>query len=466
MASVNKLSRDKRKKNAPYYIQFKDHEGKRRTTKGCSDRGVSQAKAAQIETLVEKIKMGVAKETDLEVMLGRKQADGLEPYLKRFENSLRRKENTEKHVKLTLSRIRLVIEGCKFQSLDDLDADAAEVFLTDFCKKADIGHRTYNHYLQAIDSFGNWLAHPKRRIIDYNPFAGIERRNAETDVRHKRRALSADEIGKIVKIARESQYSVQRFDGETRARIYLLSYMTGLRKGELASLTPQNFDLDATQPTVTVEASVSKHRKKDVLPLHAELVEMVRGWISGMPPNEPLFPKLAQRKAYKMIQRDLKEAEIPYETEEGIADFHAAGRHTHITGLLKSGVKLVEAKELARHSDVRMTMKYTHIGLDDQAKAVNQLPGVEIPSNDTPNKCLHIVCNSSGADRQTRTSHDADRHDPTPKEKRRNSLHNKENGVDWQPVSHHVNNRQKVEAAGIEPACRDHSTQASTCIVR
>jgi integrase len=68
-----------------------------------------------------------------------------------------------------------------------------------------------------------------------------------------------------------------------------------------------------------------------------------------------------------MIQRDLEEAGIPYEIEEGLADFHAEGRHTHITGLLRSGVSLVETKELARHSDVRMTMKYVHIGLEDQA---------------------------------------------------------------------------------------------------
>ena len=58
----------------------------------------------------------------------------------------------------------------------------------------------------------------------------------------------------------------------------------------------------------------------------------------------------------------------------GVADFHAAGRHTHITELLRSGASLTEARELARHSDIRMTMKYTHIGIDDQAKAVSKLP--------------------------------------------------------------------------------------------
>jgi hypothetical protein len=63
-----------------------------------------------------------------------------------------------------------------------------------------------------------------------------------------------------------------------------------------------------------------------------------------------------------MVKKDLERVGIPYETEEGIADFHAAGRHTHIPELLRNGATLPEAKELARHSDVNMTMRYTHIG--------------------------------------------------------------------------------------------------------
>jgi Phage integrase family len=63
-----------------------------------------------------------------------------------------------------------------------------------------------------------------------------------------------------------------------------------------------------------------------------------------------------------------------YINEHGVADFHAAGRHSHITELIRSGVSLAEARELARHSDIRMTMRYTHIGMDDKAKAIKQLP--------------------------------------------------------------------------------------------
>ena len=75
-----------------------------------------------------------------------------------------------------------------------------------------------------------------------------------------------------------------------------------------------------------------------------------------------------------MIKRDFERVAIPYRTEEGTADFHAVGRHTHITELLRNGASLVEACELSRHSDIRMTMQYTHIGIDDQARAVAAIP--------------------------------------------------------------------------------------------
>lgn len=142
----------------------------------------------------------------------------------------------------------------------------------------------------------------------------------------------------------------------------------------MASLTPQSFDLHSDRPTLTIDANWSKHRRKDVLPLHPELVAVLPDWTKSLGPDDPLFPRLDRRKTWKMIKHDLKIAGIPYRTKEGYADFHASGRHSHITGLLRNGASLVEAKELARHADIRMTMRYTHIGIEDQAKALKTLP--------------------------------------------------------------------------------------------
>jgi hypothetical protein len=76
----------------------------------------------------------------------------------------------------------------------------------------------------------------------------------------------------LVQSALESTETIQCYDGNTRAKIYILSYMTGLRRGELAGLTPDHFNLGGTLETVTIPATISKHRKNDTLPLHPELV--------------------------------------------------------------------------------------------------------------------------------------------------------------------------------------------------
>ena len=263
----------------------------------------------------------------------------------------------------------------------------------------------------------------------------------------KRRALSPKEFIQLVQSARDSGLRIQQFTGEQRARIYLLSYLTGIRQKELGSLTPRSFDLKAVPPTVTIEAKSSKHRKKDVLPLHPELAAVLPDWLHGLKPSQKLFPSLERKKAWFMVKRDLERVGIKYETEEGIADFHAAGRHTHITELLRSGATLPEAQKLARHSDIKMTMKYAHIGLGDQAEAVANLPASALQM-----RCISGVvpghsASSPGNARQ--------------KAKRLNPLVKEGLGVACQPLALADN----LEAGGIEPPSCDDATMASTGVV-
>lgn len=59
-----------------------------------------------------------------------------------------------------------------------------------------------------------------------------------------------------------------------------------------------------------------------------------------------------------------------------MADFHVAGRHSRITGLIASGASIMEAKQLTRHADIRQTAKYTHTGIRLRADA---LAGLSVP---------------------------------------------------------------------------------------
>lgn len=367
MASFYKKARDRGKKRSSWYFDYTDENGKRRTMKGFTDRGETQQLAARLEHEAELRRRGLIDPATVRVAERRKRP--LSEHLDAFQAKLGK--TTAKHVTLTMSRVRKVVDGCGFHNAGDIDAEAVHAFVAAFCEEKKLGHRTFNHYIQAFGAFCNWLVETGR--LSANPVASIQPLNAEVDVRHKRRALSSEEFALLVRSARDSGEDIQCFTGEERARIYILSLMTGLRRKEIASLTPRSFNLDDAIPTLTVAAACSKHRKTDVLPLHSELVRLLKVWLKDAPADQLLFPKLGKRRTWLMVKKDLARAGIPYETPEGIADFHAAGRHSHITGLFKAGVPLPTAQKLARHADIKMTMRYTHVGMEDRAKALEAL---------------------------------------------------------------------------------------------
>ena len=431
MASIFK--RDKKKRNSPYLIQYTDHEGKRRTETGFTDRALTEQLAAKFETEAELRRRGLIDPAQEE--LAKNRSTSITDHLAAFEKSLGSKDNTGKHVKLTMSRVRRIIVSGGMETSADLDIESVEEVLNELRETDGIGHRTYNHYVQAIDSFCNWMIATKR--IPSNPLIGLERLNTEVDVRHPRRALTPDELTGLVESARNSGVEVQSYSGEKRARVYVFSYMTGLRRAEMASLTPQSFDLDAEPPTLKVKAGCSKHRKTDILPLHPDLVAMLREWLKGMKLRESLFPRLDRKKTWLMVKKDLERVGIPYETEEGIADFHAAGRHTHITGLLRNGATLTDARELARHGDIRMTMRYTHVGMADRAKALAMLPALQMRCISRGSDCQEMAAGDTREDGET-TAEDAE----TPAE----------TGVSAEndSVCQHLTVHRRMEAAGIE----------------
>ncbi len=444
MASIFKRTK---RKCEPYTIQYLDHRNKRRTATGFTDKGLTEELAGKLETEARLRRTGMV-DAGLDRITEQRRLP-IADQLAEFEASIG--DNSPQYVKLTMGQLRRIMVGCEFKTLADIDAEAVQKYLRSRRKDEETGHRTYNQYLQVMGTFCNWCVTTKRLLT--NPMLGIQSLNTAVDVRHPRRALSADEVSKLIASARSSGISIQRYTGEQRARIYLMAYLTGLRRNELGSLTPRSFDLDATPPTLTVAAVSSKHRQEDVLPLHPELTAMLRQWLTGLQAGDKLFPKLARRKTWMMVRKDLERVGIPYENDEGIADFHASGRHTYITELLRNGASLPEAKELARHSDIKTTMKYTHIGINDQARAIAALPVLQqaVPvASDTPRAAsgpeaaLQMRCISGGSESHS-VSLDGNGHAD---QKRQNPRNCKGFDAIWQWLSEVV----KIGATGFEPA--------------
>ncbi len=139
------------------------------------------------------------------------------------------------------------------------------------------------------------------------------------------------------------------------------------------------FDLDGDPPTVTAKAAYSKRRRKDVQPIQSAMADALRPWLAARPSGEPLFGKLTKHTAL-MLRHDLEAAGIPYETDSGTADFHAL-RHSYVTALAMSNAPVKVVQSLARHSTPTLTLGvYAHVGLYDQAAALDALPDLTRPA--------------------------------------------------------------------------------------
>ncbi len=306
--------------------------------------------------------------------------------------------NTPKQAEQTRRRCELVFEGNGFVLLSDLDTTAVERWLADrrglTRGEGGISAQTSNHYTTALKAFGNWLV--KARCVNENPLRHLGRVNTRVDIRHVRRPLTADEFARLLAAARASG-SFRGISGPDRGMLYLVAGMTGLRASELASLTPDSFSLDAPTPVVAVAAAYSKHRRRDEVPLHTDLVHELRAWLDERPEGEPVWGgKWAKHnEGGDMIRRDLDAARRAWlaetatddererrsasdfllyrDSEDRVADFHAL-RHTFVTNLVNAGVAPKDAKELARHSTITLTMdRYAHVGVRDTAAALSKL---------------------------------------------------------------------------------------------
>jgi integrase len=192
-------------------------------------------------------------------------------------------------------------------------------------------------------------------------------------------------------VRRKHGQPVESICGVDRAMMYLLASWTGFRKGEIGSLRKKSFDFRTDTPTVTVTAMFSKRKREDTQALHAELAKRMKEWFAGkgdalgeslLFPVSGKVPGGTERKTEKMMSRDLGRAKdvararrrptmsrrrrvrlLKYCDSQGRFADHA-NRHTFITNLGHAGVSPKAAQELARHSDIRLTLGvYSHTDL-------------------------------------------------------------------------------------------------------
>ncbi len=364
------LSKDGTKvilETAKFYIEYRDADDIVRRVPGYTDEKATEQEAARLEREAAQRKTGLI---DRHVEYRQRLLSG---HLGDWEEALKAKGNTEKHASEQARRARHVFDGCKFKFWPDIAATKVQVFVADMRKDTEdtdgISARTGNCYLQACKQFGNWMVKNDRAPI--NPLTYLQRYKADPKV--KRRALTIEECRQLLKATEKAGLNYG-MTGRQRAMMYRVAVGTGFRAAEIRSLTPKSFDFDGDHPTITVEAAYSKNRTRREQPIAEQLACDLATFLADLPPDVPVFAPHADKTA-DMLRDDLALAGIEAENSAGYrVDFHAL-RHTYITLGAMAGITPKVLMDLARHSDINLTMRaYSHTVVADRAKALEAVP--------------------------------------------------------------------------------------------
>ncbi len=264
-------------------------------------------------------------------------------------------------------RLKKLAQACGWEWLADVTADSFQNWRKGQAPR--LAAKTLKEYHAAMIAFFNWLRNHKRVVGD--PLEGVTRTDTRGKEVRKRRALSYEELNRLLAVPGE------------RALGYMAAFFTGLRRSELESLTVGDAHLHAAKPLLTVRASTTKNKQTAEIYLHPQLTrELLKQHPADAPADTPLLRR-EQIANMDQMRKDLAAAKIPFLDAEGRrVDLHC------LRGSLNTHLALAEVdphvrQKVMRHSEIRLTLDtYTDSKMLPLTEAVTKLP--EFTARATP----------------------------------------------------------------------------------
>ena len=231
------------------------------------------------------------------------------------------------------------------------------------------------------------------KLLDVHPMAGFRKLASDQDDRV--RYLTAEEEDRLrtALVDREGQLreARTRFNEWREARGYkllpphvnefvdhlrpltLLALNTGLRRGELLGLRWGAIDLQGK--VVTVTAATSKSGRKRHVPLNDEAMWLLTAWekqVSATGKSDYVF---GRSEGERMTSIATAWAGLVSRAKIDDFRFHDC-RHHFASRLVQGGTDLNVVRELLGHSEIKMTLRYSHLAPENLREAVARVARV------------------------------------------------------------------------------------------
>jgi len=185
------------------------------------------------------------------------------------------REAWERQCRLTLrdgtirryrQNLNKILGGIAVHRVSQLSADVVNAYREVRLAKA--SPRTVNMEVTALSTMLRWAVDAK--YIGYNPLSKIKGLQTKGHERKERRALTADEVQRLIEASPDYLRPVWR-----------MFLTTGIRKGELAAMLFA--DVDFERGTLTVRAATAKTKKSREIPLDDDMLATIK-WLRDEAP--------------------------------------------------------------------------------------------------------------------------------------------------------------------------------------
>lgn len=175
--------------------------------------------------------------------------------------------------------------------------------------------------------------------------------------------------GKTRFLTGEEEQAVLAIASPALARAVQLGALTGLRRGELIQLRPEDINLE--RRTLTVAGAFSKTGKSRTLPIGPQLRALLEDCLAARGDAPTL---LVDQKGTPWSRSWIAEC-FRHACKKALHESlgpHVL-RHTFCSRLVMAGVDIRTVQELAGHASITMTMRYAHLTPDHQQAAMERL---------------------------------------------------------------------------------------------
>ena len=164
------------------------------------------------------------------------------------------------------------------------------------------------------------------------------------------RALEPEEQRRLLKVIAQSKSHRNRV-------VALIMLHCGLRISEVRQLNIGDIALSARRHELVVRCG--KNAKRRVVPINTDLAGSMREYLSSVSGTDPEAPLFTSQKGNRLSVQAIDQIVRQFGRDSGVEFSSHSLRHTCLTRLIRAGIDIVTVAEIAGHSRLETSRRYS-----------------------------------------------------------------------------------------------------------